>query len=111
MSLRTSTETAIDRMVDMIASRFSPDRIVLFGSHARGDARQDSDVDLLVLFAEVDDPRARAAEIYAALAGSFTLPKDILVSTTARFERYRNVANTVYWPASREGKVLYERAA
>jgi hypothetical protein len=35
---------------------------------------------------------------------------DIVVSTSARFERYRNV-NTVYWPASREGKVLYERAA
>ena len=33
------------------------------------------------------------------------------VSTSSRFERYRNVVNTVYWPASREGKVLYERAA
>jgi hypothetical protein len=34
-----------------------------------------------------------------------------VVSTTARFERYKNVVNTVYWPAAREGKVLYERAA
>ena len=39
------------------------------------------------------------------------LPKDIVVSTTARFERYRNVVNTVYWPAAREGKIVYERAA
>ena len=38
------------------------------------------------------------------------MPKDIVVSTTARFERYRNVVNTVYWPAAREGRVLYERA-
>jgi hypothetical protein len=39
------------------------------------------------------------------------LPTDIVVSTTARFERYKNVVNTVYWPAAREGKVVYERAA
>jgi hypothetical protein len=37
--------------------------------------------------------------------------KDIFVSTTQRFQRHRNVVNTVYWPASREGKVLYERRA
>jgi len=37
--------------------------------------------------------------------------KDIIVSTTERFERYKNVVNTIYWPAAREGKVLYERAA
>ncbi len=104
-------KSAIDEIVSRIARRFSPERIILFGSHARGDAREDSDVDLLVLFADVRDPRACAAEVYAALIGCSALPKDIVVSTTARFERYRDVVNTVYWPASREGKILYERAA
>ena len=107
----TNANSVIDEMVRRIAERFSPDRVILFGSHARGDAREDSDVDLLVLFHDVDDPHARAAELYAALIGCSELPKDIVVSTTARFERYRNVVNTVYWPASREGRVLYERAA
>jgi predicted nucleotidyltransferase len=111
MSSGTGVESAIDEMVRRIADRFAPDRIILFGSHARGDARDDSDVDLLVLFRGVDDPHARAAEIYAALIGCSGLPKDIVVSTTARFERYRDVVNTVYWPAAREGRVLYERAA
>ena len=111
MSSGTDANSAIEEMVHRIAERFSPERIILFGSHARGDAREDSDIDLLVLFPEVDDPHVRAAEVYAALIGCSTLPKDIVVSTTARFERYRNVVNTVYWPASREGRVLYERAA
>ncbi|MEK7409398.1 MAG: nucleotidyltransferase domain-containing protein [Acidobacteriota bacterium] len=111
MSLTTVSQSAIEEMVRRIAERFSPDRIILFGSHARGDAHEDSDVDLLVLFSEVDNPRERAAELYAALIGCSPLPKDIVVSTTARFERYRNVVNTVYWPAAREGKVLYARAA
>jgi predicted nucleotidyltransferase len=73
------------------------------------DAGPDSDIDLLVLFREVANPNERAAELYASLA-DFPRPMDILVSTSSRFERYRNAVNTVYWPASREGKVLYERA-
>lgn len=110
MSVSTEAASAIHEMVCRISARFSPERIILFGSHARGDARDDSDIDLLVLFSEVDDPRARATEIYQALIGCSEIPKDIAVSTTARFERYRNVVNTIYWPAAREGQVLYERA-
>jgi len=110
MTQATSTPATIEEMVRRIAQGFSPERIILFGSHARGEAQEDSDVDLLVLFTEVEDPRKRAAELYVALIGC-PLPKDIVVSTTARFERYRNVVNTVYWPAAREGKVVYERAA
>ena len=99
----------LEDLVRRIAERFCPDKIILFGSRARGDAGPDSDIDLLVLFSEVADPNKRAAELYASLTG-LPSPKDIVVSTTSRFERYRNVVNTVYWPASREGKVLYERA-
>ena len=105
-----TAQAAIDEIVDRIAAKFSPERIVLFGSHARGDAREGSDLDLMVLFREVDDPRERAAEMYGALIDC-DLPTDIVVSTTARFERYKNVVNTVYWPAAREGRVVYERAA
>lgn len=111
MSSGTGAQSAIDEMVRRIAERIAPERIILFGSHARGDAREDSDVDLLVLFPDVDNPRARAAELYAALIDCSALPTDIVVSTTARFERYRNVVNTVYWPAAREGRIVYERAA
>ena len=100
----------LDNLVRRIAERFAPDKIILFGSRARGDAHPDSDIDLLVLFPDVADPKKRAAELYASLV-DFPRPMDIVVSTSSRFERYRNVVNTVYWPASREGKVLYERAA
>jgi predicted nucleotidyltransferase len=110
MSEAPGTTAPIAEMVRRIAERFAPERIILFGSHARGDAAEDSDVDLLVLFREVEEPHQRAAEMYSALIGC-RLPKDIVVSTTARFERYRNVVNTVYWPAAREGKIVYERAA
>jgi predicted nucleotidyltransferase len=105
-----TTPEVLDAMVRRIAERFSPEKIILFGSHARGDARPDSDIDLMVLFSELESPRKRAVEIRTSLV-DLVFPKDIVVSTTARFERYRNVVNTIYWPASREGRVLYERAA
>jgi predicted nucleotidyltransferase len=107
---RAELQVAVEDTVRRIAERFSPDRIILFGSYARGEASEDSDVDLLVLFSEVENPREQAAELYAVLSQSL-LPQDIIVSTTERFERYKNVVNTIYWPAAREGKVLYERAA
>jgi predicted nucleotidyltransferase len=56
----------IQEMASKISERFAPDKIILFGSHARGDAQEDSDVDLLVLFSELDDPRRRATELYVA---------------------------------------------
>jgi uncharacterized protein len=99
-----------DCLIRRIAERFSPDKIILFGSCARGDAGPDSDIDLLVLFPDVADPNKRSAELYASLL-DFPRPKDIVVSTTSRFERYRDVVNTVYRPAAREGKILYERTA
>jgi len=108
MSLVFESAAVPDDLVRRIAERFSPDKIILFGSLTRGDAGPESDIDLLVLFPEVADPHKRAAELYAALL-DFPRPTDIEVSTTSRFERYRNVVNTVYWPAWREGKVLYER--
>ena len=108
MSRNVTSPAKIRETAMRIAERFAPERVVLFGSHARGDADAGSDVDLMVLFPEVENPRARAAEIYADLSGC-GFAKDIVVSTVGRFERYRNVPNTIYWPASREGRVLYQR--
>jgi len=51
-----TAQAAIDEIVDRIAARFSPERIILFGSHARGDAREGSDLDVMVFFREVDNP-------------------------------------------------------
>ena len=110
MSGIAESPAVLDDLVRRIAERFSPEKIILFGSRARGDAGPDSDIDLLVLFSDVADPNKRAAELYASLL-DFPSPMDIVVSTSSRFERYRNVVNTVYWPTSREGRILYERSA
>jgi predicted nucleotidyltransferase len=83
-------------------------RVVLFGSQARGDARADSDIDLLVVEPEVED---RAAEIVrlSSLLGRRLIPADVVVMSAASYDRQRDVPNTLAWRAAREGKV-YEFA-
>ncbi|TSE24505.1 Nucleotidyltransferase domain protein [Tepidimonas sediminis] len=80
-------------------------RVILFGSHARGQARPDSDLDLLVVEPEVTDRHAEMARL-AALLGRAHIPADVVVMSTAAFERQAGVVNTLAWRAQREGRAL-----
>jgi predicted nucleotidyltransferase len=98
----------IREMADRIIARFHPERIILFGSHARGNAGVDSDVDLLVVMPVKGSKREKAVEIGVALH-DFPVPKDVIVVTPDEFQRRKEVVGTVERPAAREGKVLYAR--
>ncbi len=100
----------IEAMTQQIVEQFHPLKIILFGSYARGGFTVDSDVDLLVVMEVSGSKRRKAAEIDLALAER-TLPLDLIVVTPQEYERYRNVMGHIIYPAVREGKVLYERAA
>lgn len=98
----------ISRIADVIVQQFHPLRLILFGSHARGEGGPDSDIDLLVVFSEVSDKRRAAVEIRRALS-AFPVPKDIIVTSPAEIAARGHLVGTVLRPALREGKVLYER--
>ncbi len=98
----------IATMTDRIARDFDPLRIILFGSHARGDAQPDSDIDLLVVLAEVPNKRLAAIEIRRSLR-DLPASKDIIVTTPDEIARRGDLIGPVLRPALREGKVLYER--
>ncbi|MFH1743356.1 MAG: nucleotidyltransferase domain-containing protein [bacterium] len=103
-----ATKDFIPSMTDRIVERFHPERIILFGSQARGDVSPGSDVDLLVVFPQVSDKRRMCIEIRRALA-EFPVCKDILVTTQDEIKRRGNMVGDVLRPALREGKVIYER--
>lgn len=105
-----SIHDVIAEMVRRIVARFNPERVIVFGSHARGTAGPDSDVDLLVVMHPHGSKRARAVEIYGLLAG-IGVPKDVIVVTPEEFDSYRDAPGTVIQTARQEGKVLYDRAA
>ena len=104
-----SSEDVVSTMVDRIVGRFQPERVVLFGSQARGDATEWSDVDLLVVMPDGIDRRETAVEIHVAL-GDLPAAKDIVVTTPTHVAQRGHVIGTVLRPALREGKVLHERA-
>ena len=89
-----------------IVRGFRPERIVLFGSQARGGARPDSDVDLLVVLPDVEHRRRAAARIHTALAG-IPLGKDVIVVTPQDVEGLADVVGTLVQPALREGRTIY----
>lgn len=106
------TETHLQRMAQAIAAEVDPVCIILFGSRARGDARLDSDVDLLVVEDEPFGPtRCRLDEserIHRAVTG-MGIAKDILLFSADEIDYWRDSLNHVVGRALREGRVLYER--
>ena len=100
----------IGKMVRRIVRKFHPEKIILFGSYARGTAGPDSDVDLLVVMPVAGTRLDKCVEIRVALSG-MGLSKDIVVVTPDDVRKYRDTVGTVIYPAFREGKVLYERTA
>lgn len=112
-SINTSNEEALlQQMVDAIVREVSPEAIILFGSRARGDARADSDIDLLIVETEPFSPqrsrRKEAARLYIALK-ELNISKDILLYSRDEFDHWKNSTSHVIGRAIREGKVLHGR--
>jgi predicted nucleotidyltransferase len=105
------SEELIDRMAQQIVREVKPQRIVLFGSWARGEANEHSDVDLLVVerepFEQNRSRRREAARIWRCLSG-FRVPADILVFSIGEVTQWRDSRHHVIAKALREGKILYE---
>ena len=93
----------ISIMTERIVQGFDPLQIILFGSQARGNADRDSDIDMLVVFAELTDKRKTAIDIGRALA-DVPVAKDILVSTPEELERSRTRIGSVLRYTQQEGK-------
>lgn len=102
------TRTDITNFAAALAREFSPQRVVLFGSHARNDARVDSDVDLLVIMPRVTRPISLAAEMVTRLRPRFAV--DLLIRTPKQI-RERLAANDFFLRNVIEsGETLYEAA-
>jgi predicted nucleotidyltransferase len=84
-----------------------PDRVYLFGSHARGDAGRDSDYDLLVLTSQTSEPFYRLSQEAHSLLWDLGIAADVLVWSTDRFDRRAHLRASLPGTVLREGRLLY----
>jgi len=80
-------------------------KVILFGSHARGDARPDSDLDFLVIEPKVADHRDEMVRLHHVLQ-PLRVPADVLVTSEAIFEEWRDTPGTVLYEAAKEGRIF-----
>ena len=91
-----------------IVKTSDPEKIILFGSHARGDADVNSDLDLLVIVDGIEQLRKESTRVRRALRG-LLIPIDVILASSEQIERLRDEKGLVYHNALAEGKILYER--
>lgn len=86
---------------------FQPEKVYMFGSQARGDATEDSDVDFLVVTPSGESKRNRSLKFRHLLRGNYWYPVDIVVYTSAELENEKNIKGTIAYSAVKEGTLLY----
>jgi uncharacterized protein len=100
----------IEQIKESIVRLYQPDKIILFGSWARDEAGEQSDIDLLVISdREKHLPRYKRGLDVRLQLSQFKTPKDILFYTHEDVERWRSVPQAFINTILREGRVLYER--
>jgi predicted nucleotidyltransferase len=96
----------LDDVLRRVVDAARPDKIILFGSAARGEMGPHSDLDLLVIKGGKFNRRRLTAAINRRLRGTGAAV-DVVVVTPEEVERYRDTHCLVICPALREGKVVY----
>lgn len=83
-----------------------PQRIVLFGSYARGDADDGSDLDLMVVKSQVTNRAQEMLQLSRALR-PLRVPVDVMLVSTDELARLGQAPGSGYWWALQEGRVLH----
>lgn len=106
---RATADRDLAIIIQRLIARFDPDRIMLFGSRARGDARADSDFDLLVVLPKAPKPREARIAMLRELR-DLRAAVDILLTTRADIERRGSIPSIPLHSALAEGIEVYARA-
>jgi len=99
----------IDKIVSIIVSLADPDQIVLFGSYARGENKNTSDIDLLVLKKGLQNTKILTDNLYMSFFDNkIKIPVDLLVLDYDKYDKLKNEIGYIFKTISREGKLIYE---
>ncbi len=103
------SEKIIEEVIERLVKVARPQKIYLFGSYARGDARKQSDLDFLVVEQTLRSRRKEMVRLHDAIR-SMRIPVDILVTSEFTFNEWADVQGTVMHKAKSEGRLCYEKS-
>lgn len=107
MTQHSATDDEIRALVNAVIAEVNPLRVILFGSRARGDQGENSDIDLLVIMPEGVDELSVQQDLCAMPRPGVNSAVDFVVTTPQSFERYRDSIGMVYRQVARDGRELY----
>jgi predicted nucleotidyltransferase len=107
--VRVLDDSRLADLTRMLRESADPTRIILFGSHARGHAQPDSDLDVMVVLRGACDRVAETVRLGRVIS-VLRLPVDLLVVSEDTFTYWRHTPGNIYSAASAEGQVLYEQS-
>ncbi|WP_297212341.1 MULTISPECIES: nucleotidyltransferase domain-containing protein [Thermodesulfovibrio] len=103
------TEELIEEIKDKIVSSISPDKIILFGSQATGEAKKESDIDLVIIWDTAESQHRRNLIVRRLFPGrNFSL--DVFVFTPKEERELRDIRGTILYTAFKNGKIIYEKS-
>ena len=99
-------DKTLDKIINKILEIITPDKIILFGSRAKGEEREDSDYDILVIKSGIKNKREISRKIYRNMLGT-NASVDILVELPEIIEKYKDSVGYIYKQILKEGKIIY----
>ena len=100
------SQKTIQKSVELLKKAADPVKIVLFGSYARGDLTEDSDIDFLIIEKEVKARRMEMVRLRDVLS-PLRIPVDVLAISEKTYEAWKDTPDTVIYEAALEGRVVY----
>jgi len=101
----------IEKLIEIILKVLSPEKIILFGSYATGNHKNDSDIDLMILMKEKIDRREKLKKMYELRNLFFEqdFEVDLILNSVRHFNDYKNYVGSINYSVDKEGKVLWTR--
>lgn len=105
--MKQVTTELLEQITQKLVATLNPEQIILFGSHAYGEPNEDSDIDLLVIVSQSNEPRYRRSRLaYRALRG-IGVPTDVIIMTREEVKRKVNVRSSLISRVIHDGRILY----
>lgn len=95
-------------ILNRIIKLSEPESIILFGSQAKGNAKKNSDYDLLVLIKNVINKRQVTQQLYKELL-PYKIAVDLIVDTPENYEKYKKEKSFIYYQIDKTGKIIYDK--